>query len=241
MSLSQTQIIRSLGEALAWFEKELSWGTPIAELRHLTGRVGELYAAMVTRGQMALSVNQVGYDVVSAEGEKISVKTFTSSNHIAFNLNTLSQANRVMVLQIVLDESEPSIRELLDCSTSELLPKLSGGGGKKLSTAHLVLPVAQPKVDLTDLKVVSSATWGNYRVLQLENGTIQVRVGPELLAQAKPALREIAKSVGVDLLNAMGNAKNTRSLGSDIIKAIGQHNKGFIGTEEDLGRPPFGS
>ena len=79
MSLSQTQIIRSLGEALAWFEKELSWGTPIAELRHLTGRIGELYVAMVTRGQMALSVNQVGYDVVSAEGEKISVKTFTSS------------------------------------------------------------------------------------------------------------------------------------------------------------------
>jgi len=39
MSLSQTQIIRSLGEALAWFEKELAWGAQIAELRHLTGRM----------------------------------------------------------------------------------------------------------------------------------------------------------------------------------------------------------
>lgn len=239
MSLSQTQIIRSLGEALAWFEKELSWGTPIAELRHLTGRIGELYVAMVTRGQMALSVNQVGYDVVSAEGEKISVKTFTSSNHITFNLNTLSHVNRVIVLQIILDESEPSIRELLDCTTAELLARLSGGN--KLSTAHLILPDAERKVRLADLKVVSSATWADYTVVQLENGTIQVRVGPDLLAQAKPALREIAKSIGVDILNTMGNTKNTRSLGSDIIRAIGQQSNGFLETEEDLSPPSLGS
>lgn len=239
MSLSQTQIIRSLGEALAWFEKELSWGTPIAELRHLTGRIGELYVAMVTRGQMALSVNQVGYDVVSAEGEKISVKTFTSSNHITFNLNTLSHVNRVIVLQIILDESEPSIRELLDCTTAELLARL--GGGNKLSTAHLILPDAERKVRLADLKVVSSATWADYTVVQLENGTIQVRVGPDLLAQAKPALREIAKSIGVDILNTMGNTKNTRSLGSDIIRAIGQQSNGFLETEEDLSPPSLGS
>lgn len=95
MSLSQTQIIRSLSEALQWFEKELAWGAPIAELRHLTGRIGELYAAMITRGQLALSVNQAGYDVVSAEGEKISVKTFTSSTRINFNANTLDHVGRV--------------------------------------------------------------------------------------------------------------------------------------------------
>ncbi|RJE79161.1 hypothetical protein [Paracoccus sp. JM45] len=77
MTLSQTQIIRSLADALQWLEKELSWGAPLAELRHLTGRIGELYAAMITRGQMAMAVNQVGYDVVSAEGDTISVKTFT--------------------------------------------------------------------------------------------------------------------------------------------------------------------
>ncbi|KOX58810.1 hypothetical protein ADL19_06720 [Streptomyces purpurogeneiscleroticus] len=41
MPLSQVQIIRSLGEALAWFERELVWGVPPAELRHLTGRIQE--------------------------------------------------------------------------------------------------------------------------------------------------------------------------------------------------------
>lgn len=227
MSLSQTQIIRSLGEALNWFEKELSWGAPIAELRHLTGRIGELYAAMVTRGQMALAVNQVGYDVVSAEGEKISVKTFTSSNQISFNPNTLNHASRVMVLQIVLDENEPSIRELLDCTIPELLPKLrTSGGGYQLPTSPLIWPVSAPAVILADLKVVSSATWAEYTIQQLENGTIHVRAASGLLAQAKPALREIAKEVGVEILNTMGNAKNTRTLGSDIIKAIGEHVRG---------------
>lgn len=239
MSLSQTQIIRSLGEALAWFEKELAWGAPIAELRHLTGRIGELYAAMVTRGQMALAVNQVGYDVVSAEGEKISVKTFTSSNQITFNPNTLSHAQRVMVLQIVLDESEPSIRELLDCTITELLPKLrTSGGGYQLSTSTLIWPDAGSAARVAELKAVSSANWAEYTVVQLENGAIQVRVGAELLPQAKPALREIAKAVGVEILNAMGNAKNTRSLGSDIIRAIGQQGTGFNGTDEDPGPVP---
>jgi len=40
MALSQFDIIKSLGESIEWFEKELSWGMPIAELRHLTGRIG---------------------------------------------------------------------------------------------------------------------------------------------------------------------------------------------------------
>lgn len=43
------------------------------ELRPLTGRIGELYVAMITRGQMALATNQKGGDVVSALGERISV------------------------------------------------------------------------------------------------------------------------------------------------------------------------
>lgn len=50
-TLTQVQIIQSLAEALSWFEKELSWGVAPADLNHLTGRIGELYAAMITRGK----------------------------------------------------------------------------------------------------------------------------------------------------------------------------------------------
>lgn len=221
MSLSQTQIIRSLGEALQWFEKELSWGAQIAELRHLTGRIGELYAAMITRGQMATAINQVGYDVVSAEGDKISVKTITSSTKISFNLSTIHNASRVMILQIVLDETEPSIRELLDCSTDELASLLRPGSGD-LYVNKLLRIDEQPAQALpTDLKEVASGVWHHLRVAQLENGTIIVWDGDTPLPQSKPSLREIARDIGVDVLNGMGNAKNTRTLGADIIKALG--------------------
>lgn len=221
MSLSQTQIIRSLGEALSWFERELSWGAPISELRHLTGRIGELYTAMVKRGQMALSVNQVGYDVVSAEGERISVKTFTTSTKITFNPSTLHHADRVMILQIVLDENEPSIRELLDCPIDDLRSRLKEGS-YQLSTSTLFFPLSEENTDLESLKIIGRAKWQQYEIIQRENGSVQVRDGEDYLKPSKPKLREVAKEVGVDIMNAMGNAKNTRSLGADIINAIGE-------------------
>lgn len=221
MSLSQVQIIRSLAEALQWFEKELSWGAQVAELRHLTGRIGELYTAMITRGQMAMAVNQVGYDVVSADGDKISVKTFTSSTRIDFNPSTLHHATRAMVLQILIEEGEPSIREALDCSIDDLRPMLRDSGGQ------LYLPVNRIRVspeelppNLADLQVVASATWETLRIVRLENGTILVKDGEATLPQALPVLRQIAREINVDALNPMGNPKNTRTLGADIIKAL---------------------
>ena len=55
MALTQMQLIQSLGEAMTWFERELSWGVPPTALPHLCGRIGELYAALITNGQMASS------------------------------------------------------------------------------------------------------------------------------------------------------------------------------------------
>ena len=60
MALTQMQIIQSLDEAMSWLERELSWDVPPTELRHLTGRIGELYAALITNGRMATEVNQAG-------------------------------------------------------------------------------------------------------------------------------------------------------------------------------------
>ncbi len=79
---------------------------PQADLRHLSGRIGELYAAMITRGQMALAVNQQGYDVVSADGERISMKTIATSSHVSFNPATFDQVDRVIVLRIAVEEDE---------------------------------------------------------------------------------------------------------------------------------------
>lgn len=99
MALTQMQLIQSLGEAMAWFERELTWGVPPTELRHLCGRIGGLYAALITNGQMATAVNQRGYDVVSKDGERISVKTTATvagSGHAMFSNNALDLVDRVI-------------------------------------------------------------------------------------------------------------------------------------------------
>lgn len=216
MTLSQVQIIQSFGEALSWFERELSWGVSASELPHLTGRIGELYAAMVTRGQMAIETNQRGYDVISAERDRISVKTITTSNHVVFNENTFSLVDRVMIFRINVEETEASIEEILDCSSKEAREKMQKSGNKLL-----FYPRDRRKSrDLSEIQISAEIKYKNFCVKQFEDTTIIVeRDGSQVTAM--PALREIAGQIGVSPLNGKGGKKNTRTLGADLIKALG--------------------
>ncbi|MFT9380603.1 DUF6998 domain-containing protein [Gluconobacter sp. P5B12] len=216
MALSQIQVIRSLGDALGWLEKEIQWGVNPAELRHLTGRIGELYVAMKTRGQMAPEVNQKGYDVVSAEGEQISVKTVTSTQHVRFNRNTFDVVHRVVVLRLNFDDDDISIEEVVDMSSSDFRALCREGEG-----VYIYSPRRQKvSVPIHDQSVVQEASYGACKVIEYESGTIQVEKDgiPERIT--KPALRELATSLNVNLLNNTGNKKNTRQLGSEVISAI---------------------
>ncbi len=211
MALSQVQVIRSLGEALTWFEKELSWGVAPAELNHLTGRIGELYAAMITRGQMALETNQRGYDVIGADNERISVKTVTSSVHVSFNPNTFHLVDRVMVLRVNADEEDGvSVETLLDRAAADF--------ARACPSLRFVTAGSRPAKALDTLQVVAEASVPPHRVRQYENGSIEVATEGVVEPVAKPVLRTVAATIGVDLLNGNGAAKNTRQLGADIIR-----------------------
>lgn len=219
-TLTQVQIIQSLAEALAWFEKELSWGVAPAELNHLTGRIGELYAAMITRGQMALETNQRGYDVVSASNERISVKTITSSNQVAFNVATFDLVDRVMILRVnVDDENGISVEELLDEPAEAAKDRMRPGDGK------YVYPVAQgrrrEKRPAEELRVTARARYSDIEIVRYENGVIRIlQDGVVQPVVVKEVLRPIAAEVGVDLANSRGETKTTHVLGADVIRAL---------------------
>ena len=219
VTLTQTQIIQSLGEALAWFERERAWGVPAAELRHLTGRIGELFAAMITRGQMALETNQRGYDVVGADGARISVKTVTSRHTVTFKDSTLAQADRVMVLLLVDDPDKGlSIEELIDEDRAAIMSRLSEvRNGDR--TLYLPRAAATDKPDHA-LAVTDSALFDGHVVTRFENGSIRVEVDGSEVKPAKPALRQLAARLGVSIETPAGVPKNTQQLGSHIIKAI---------------------
>lgn len=218
MALTQVQIIQSLGEALAWFEKELAWGVDPVELRHLTGRIGELYAAMITRGQMAADNNQRGYDVISAENERISVKTVTSSNHVTFKGSTFNQVDRVMILRInVDDESGVSIEGIFEAPVSDAVARMTeipGGWRFSLSPQHRQMkPVEHLLVD-------AEATYRDYVISQYENGTIKVQKSGLVTSPVKPHLREIAAEIGFPVQWESGEQKNTRQIGAGIIRML---------------------
>lgn len=215
--LSQVQIIRSLGEALAWFEKELAWGVQPAQLGHLTGRIGELYAAMITRGQMALATNQHGYDVVSADNERISVKTVTSSTHVTFRKSTHRHVDRVIVLRLNVEENEASIEELLDCSVGDLATHVVE---TPTDLTYRLQSRRRDPVPIDRLSVAVEAAYRDTRIVQYESGTIAIEVGGEPVAPVLPTLRKVAVEIGVPLTNAAGGIRNTRQLGAEIITVL---------------------
>jgi hypothetical protein len=219
-TLTQVQIIQSLAEALAWFEKELSWGVAPGELSHLTGRIGELYAAMITRGQMALETHQRGYDVISSSNERISVKTITTSSHVMFNPATFELVDRVMILRVNVDDDVGiSVEELIDEPADTAKAKM------RLTGERYIYPIAQgvprEKRPVEELRITSRASYKDLSVVQYESGTILIlRDGIVQPVVVKDVLRPIAAELGVDLLNSKGGTKNTRTLGADVIRAL---------------------
>ncbi|WP_429283451.1 DUF6998 domain-containing protein [Paraburkholderia sp. GAS41] len=191
---------------------------PSTELRHLCGRIGELYAALLTNGQMATAVNQKGYDVVAGNGEYISVKTtanMSANGHFAFNPATLSLAHRVMILRVNTDEMQ--IETLFDASVEDARKKTRPMNGKLcLPFSQVVESVALP----SDIKVVRSATYGGYTIDEIESGSIVVDLNGEEQTPTLRALRKLAGELNVSLLNGSGTKRNTRVLGSAIIRAI---------------------
>ncbi|MEQ5837583.1 hypothetical protein [Marinobacter sp. NFXS9] len=219
MALTQMQLIQSLGDAMAWFERELNWGVPPTELRHLCGRIGELYTALITNGQMATEVNQQGYDVVSGDGERISVKTTAmmgAGGHIAFNSNSMEFVDRVIVLRVNTDEMQ--IETLLNAPVAEAVGLMSPDqGGKRSLPLSRLARTERPR---SELKTVSEVSFETFTVRELENGSIEVEKAGTLQVPTKPALRELARKLNISLLNGSGNPLNTRQLGSQIIKSL---------------------
>ncbi len=222
MALTQMQIIQSLGEAMSWLEREISWGADPRELRHLIGRMGELYVAMYTNGNMADAVNERGYDVVTKDNERISVKTTArvgSTGFVAFNPNTLDLADRFIILRFNQEEMELEI--LLDAPIDEAKRLMMERPDGKLSIAMSKLFNVDEKVRSDEqIKVSKEAHYHDYLIKELESGSIEVYEGDRKHQVVKPVLRKIAEALSIPIVNGNGNPYNTRQLGAVIIRAL---------------------
>ena len=78
MSKNQKDIVKSLKMYEKVLKEEINRGYLPTELRHLIGRIGELKVAKLTNGSFASTTNEPGYDIISSDGKKISVKASAS-------------------------------------------------------------------------------------------------------------------------------------------------------------------
>ena len=115
---------------------------------------------------------------------------------------------------------EMQIETLLDTPLAAALELMSSerNGRRDLALSKLLKP-KRPNI-----ATVTSVTFEGYTIRELESGTIEVEQFGQPVLPAKPVLRELAMRLNIPILNGNGNALNTRSLGSLIIKSISQLN-----------------
>ena len=217
MALNQMQTIQSLGNNLAMLQQEVeTFGVSATETRHLVGRIGELYACVITNGQMAPNTNEKGYDVVSSTGERISVKTTATTTTMGgakFNPKTLKYVDRIMIMRI---NEDLEIEVLFDAPTEEA-KKLMHNGTIAYSK---LFGTGRNNINLDKIPVVKEVEYGSYKLVEYENGSITVHEGGRLISPAKPILRDLAAALNVPIVNGNGNQHNTRTLGSLVISSV---------------------
>lgn len=81
---------------------------------------------------------------------------------------------------------------------------------------------------------MKTATYKNYRITKLDNGTINISKNGILANITKPILRELAQEFRIPLYNKNGTEHNTRYLGILIMRAIDALNKTTFNEIDDL-------
>jgi len=134
------------------------------------------------------------------------------------NPNSFDVVDRVMVFRINIDEDQGvSVEPLLDCSAVDFEEKFKKSSGKLIFDTN---QTGRKEMPIGRLAITDKAEYQKYRIVQYENGTIKVLINGQVQDVTLPELRKIATILGVDKLNGVGNDKNTRTLGADIISKI---------------------
>lgn len=183
-----------------------------------------MYVAMYTNGNLAENVNEKGYDVVTKENERISVKTTartTSNGFVSFNPNTLHFVDRVIILRF--NEEEMELEILLDKPIEEakLLMSKKSDGKLFIAMSKIFKPEQKVRSD-NEVATVKSASYNGFEIRELESGSIEVYENGQKHSVVKPLLRKIAGEISLSTVNSKGNSYNTRQLGTLLIQTINQ-------------------
>ncbi len=221
MATTQIEHIRALDETLRWFERELQWGVAPRELEHLVVRIGRIFTAITCNGQIVSNPEEVGYSVVGSFGERYQVQCIAGTmiqGEINFTREQLESADRVAVLFFNSDELE--IDNLLDASVEELTNYITHHHGNKLIIPlESLVPAIEER---SELLVIRQVQFNGFMICERENGEIEISFEGAPVSSVKHALHKLAANLEIPLFNGMERSRNTRQLGTQVIKAIEQ-------------------
>ena len=190
------------------------------ELRAHTGVIGEAFVADYLGVKLAAENNQRGYDLVDADGLRVSVKTITTSTGVGLKESTLDQVDRVIVAWLDTDEDDLGVHVVYDASVENFLADSAElyRGSLRLGRGAMTFPnrpALAGKFEVGD--VVSSHVEGDTVIRKHASGSFTALVDGE----PKPARQYL-----IGMRDAMGlpdKATNTtRSLGAQVFGKLGK-------------------
>jgi hypothetical protein len=190
------------------------------ELRAHTGVIGEAFVADYLGVKLATENNQRGYDLIDADGLRVSVKTITTSTGVSLKESTVDLVDRVVVVWLDTNEDEIGVHVAYDVGVEKFLADCAAPyrGSLRLASGSMTFPNRQSSAHKSEVgDVVAAHTDGNVTIRKHSSGSFTALVDGE----PKPARQYL-----IEIRNAMGlpdKATNTtRSLGSQLFGQLGK-------------------
>jgi hypothetical protein len=182
-----------------------------------TDELPPLLAAAERRGTLILPV------IVSPSRfeQTPSLSRFQSVNPPSQPLLRMRRAGQEDVFVALCGRIEEALVPAMPAEVAESSPR----GQKKTSAGRQAsAPSRQTrgKASGSGRTPAPKASIQGYVVKELETGSIEVLNDDVRIVPAKPVLRKLAVDLGVSLLNANGNPRNTRELGRQVLRRVTQ-------------------
>lgn len=190
------------------------------ELRAHTGVIGEAFVADYLGVKLAVENNQRGFDLLDADGLRVSVKTITTSTGVSLKESTVTLVDRVVVVWLDTVEDEIGVHIVYDASIEQFLNDCAQPyrGSLRLGRGVMTFPtkvVSAERFEVGD--VVATHTKGNVVIRKHVSGSYTALVD----GQPSPA-RQLLISLR-DALDLPDKTTNTtRSLGAQVFRELGK-------------------
>jgi len=189
------------------------------ELRAHTGVIGEAFVADYLGVKLVSENNQRGYDLIDADGLRVSVKTITTSTMVNLKESTVDLVDRVVIVWLDTNEDEIGVHIIYDAGVETFLVDSSPyRGSLRLGLGAMTFPNKPSSADKFEVgDVIATHKEGDVFIRKHASGSFTALVDGE----PQPARQYL-----ICIRDNMGlpdkPTNTTRSLGAQVFGKLGK-------------------